>query len=844
MPPETDPGTHSRTDAATDGATHSGTDRIAQPWGERTPYGRDGDWPVRVDSYLAPGITAAAVDRWVPTASLLHSNGDAMDVAVAGGRIVGVRGRAGDRVNRGRLGPKDLFGWQANHATDRLTTPLIRHRGRLVACDWDTALDRIAERTRHLLREHGPGSLGFYTSGQLFLEEYYTLAVIARAGLGTNHLDGNTRLCTATAAEALKETFGCDGQPASLTDVDHADVLALFGHNMAETQPVLWMRVLDRLAGPDPPRLVCVDPRPTPVARHATVHLAPRSGTNVALLNALLHEIVRTDRVDHAFVDAHTVGFDELAGRVADCTPEWAARVCDVPARDIGEAAELLGGAERLLSTVLQGVYQSHQATAAACQVNNLQLLRGMLGRPGCGVLQMNGQPTAENTRECGANGDLPGFRNWENASHVADLARVWNVDPSRVPHYAPSTPALQIFRYAEQGSIRMLWISGTNPAVSLPELHRVRAVLGREELFTVVQDLYPTETAQLAEVVLPAATWAEKTGTFTNADRTVHLSEKAVEPPGEARSDLDILLDYARRMDFRDRDGRPLVGWHDPESAFEAWKECSRGRPCDHTGLTYERLRGAGGIQWPCTPRNPDGTERLYTDGITWAAPDDCETYGRDLVTGASVSETEYRALNPDGRAVLKAAEYVPPHETTTAEYPLQLNTGRTLYHFHTRTKTGRAPQLNAAAPEVWVELSAAEALRHGVAEGDLVEVTTPRGSVRGRLRVTGIRDGMVFLPFHYGYWDTPEGDRPGKDGGRAANETTVTDWDPVSKQPLFKTGAARLTLVERAHGAVSPAPTTTASAPADPRGVPPTTGGPSAVARRSTGTPRGERP
>ncbi|MFJ6383691.1 molybdopterin oxidoreductase family protein [Kitasatospora sp. NPDC092039] len=817
-------------------------DRIAEPWGDRTPYGPGGPWPVRVDAFLEPGVDADEVDRWVPTASLLHSNGDAMDVAVADGRIVGVRGRAGDRVNRGRLGPKDLFGWQANRAADRLTRPLLRRDGRLVETDWATAMSAVVERSKRLLRERGPGSIGFYTSGQLFLEEYYTLAVIARAGLGTNHLDGNTRLCTATAAEALKETFGCDGQPASYTDVDHCDTLALFGHNAAETQPVLWMRVLDRLAGSDPPRLLCVDPRPTPVARHATVHLAPRAGTNVALLNALLHEVVRTDRVDHDFVERHTVGYDELAERVADCPPSWAAGICDVPAARIEQAAELLGGAERLLSTVLQGVYQSHQATAAACQVNNLQLIRGMLGRPGCGVLQMNGQPTAENTRECGADGDLPGFRNWENDRHVAELARVWNVEPSRIPHYAPPTPAMQILRYAEQGSIRMLWITGTNLAVSLPELRRIRDILGQERLFTVVQDLYLTETARLADLVLPAATWAEKTGTFTNADRTVHLSEQAVDPPGEARPDLEILLDYARRMDFRDRDGRPLVHWHDAESAFEAWKDCSRGRPCDYSGLDYGRLRGASGIQWPCTREAPDGTERLYTEGITWAAPDTCETYGKDLVTGAAVSETEYRALNPDGRAVLKAAQYLPPHEPADARYPLQLTTGRTLYHFHTRTKTGRVPQLNAAAPDVWVELSAAEAAARQLGEGDLVEVTSPRGSVRGRLRITGIRDGMVFLPFHYGYWDTPQGDRPGADGGRAANETTITDWDPVSKQPLFKTAAARIALVARADGHRAPAPTTTASAPADGASVPPTTGGPEAVAAQHADAPEGD--
>ncbi|NUS17616.1 MAG: molybdopterin-dependent oxidoreductase [Streptomyces sp.] len=804
-----------------------GRDRIAEPWGARTPYGPGQRWPTRVDTHLQEGLTADDVDRWVQTASLLHSNGDAMDIAVRGGRIVGVRGRAADRVNHGRLGPKDLFGWQANASPDRLRRPMVREGGRLAECDWPTAMGRVAARSKELLAERGPGAIGFYTSGQLFLEAYYTLAVIARAGIGTAHLDGNTRLCTATAAEALKESFGSDGQPGSYTDIDHADTLALFGHNAAETQSVLWMRMLDRLDGPEPPRLVCVDPRPTPVARRAAVHLAPRAGTNVALLNALLHEIIRTGRIDRAYIEAHTVGYGELEARVAPCTPRWAAGICDVPAGSIGQAAEILGTAERLTSTVLQGVYQSHQATAAAVQVDNLHLLRGMLGRPGAGVLQMNGQPTAQNTRECGADGDLPGFRNWENEEHVAELARLWNVEPSAIPHHGPPTHALQMFRYAEQGTIGMLWISGTNPAVSLPELSRIRAILGQERLFTVVQDVFPTETAQLADVVLPAATWGEKTGTFTNADRTVHLSDKAVDPPGEARPDLDIFLDYARRMDFRDKDGGPLITWHDPETAFEAWKRCSAGRPCDYTGLSYARLRGSSGIQWPCTGQAPEGTERLYGDGPRWAHPDAAESYGKDLVTGAPVTEVEYRSLNPDGKAVLKAAEYLTPHEAPSAEYSLQLTTGRTLYHFHTRTKTGRAPQLDAAAPDVWVEVSAADALAAGLAEGDVAEVATPRGAVHARARISPIREGLLFLPFHYGYWDTDSGSGPGEGApGRAANEATITDWDPVSKQPLFKTCAARLRRV--AHGAgPAPAPTTTASAPIAPHGVPPTAGG-----------------
>lgn len=405
------------------------TDRISDPWGSRTPYAAGEPWPQRVDRYLTPGLTDDDVDRWVQSAAVLHSNGDGLDIAVKDGRIVGVRGRADDRVNHGRLDPKDLFGWQANHARDRLRTPLIRQDGVLVESDWDTAMDRIVARSRQLLDERGPNSIGFYTSGQLFLEEYYTQCVIAHGAIGTNHVDGNTRLCTATAAEALKESFGCDGQPGSYTDVDHADVIALYGHNVAETQTVLWMRMLDRLAGPNPPAIVCIDPRPTPVARHATVHLAPLPGTNVALMNGLLHEILDHDWMDHDYIEAHTVGFHELRKRVAEFPPERVADICGVDPDDVRRAGELIGTAERLLSTVLQGFYQSHQATAAAVQVNNIHLVRGMLGRPGCGLLQMNGQPTAENTRECGADGDLAGFRNWANDSHIEELATLWNLD-------------------------------------------------------------------------------------------------------------------------------------------------------------------------------------------------------------------------------------------------------------------------------------------------------------------------------------------------------------------------------------------------------------------------------
>ncbi len=805
-------------------------DRIADIWGQRTPHSKGTVWPARVDLHLEPGVGVSDVDRWVHSACLLCSNGCGCDIAVKDGRMVGVRGRATDVVNHGRLGPKGLYGstpWAGS--PDRLTRPLVRQGGRLVETDWDTAMGRVVEVSKRLLAEAGPLTHGFYTSGQLFLEEYYTLAVIGKAGLGTPHMDGNTRLCTATAAAAMKESFGCDGQPGSYTDIEHCDAVFLYGHNMAETQTVLWMRVLDRTRGEDPPKIVCVDPRRTPVAQEAErtggVHLTAKVGTNLALMNGLTRELIANNWIDHAWVAAHTLGFDDLKATVEPYTPEDVGRICGVDPDQLRRAARIFGQSENVLSTVLQGFYQSHQATAAAVAVHNLHLLRAMIGRPGAGILQMNGQPTAQNNRECGADGDMPGFRNWNNLAHVQQLADLWNVELATIPHWAPPTHAMEMMNYAEQGSIGLLWISATNPAVSMPESARIRRILGGEQCFVVVQDLFLTETAQLADVVLPAAGWGEKTGTFTNASRTVHLSDQAVAPPGQAKSDLDIFLAYADAMDFRDRDGQPLIRWRTPEQAFQAWQACTAGRPVDYTGLSYDKLRGPTGISWPCNEQAPDGTDRLYTDPVFPTDTDQCETYGHDLLTGAAVTEQEHRAMAPAGRAFLKATAYTPAHEQPSAGFPLLFTTGRTVYQFHTRTKTGRSRSLHDAAPDAWVELSPHDAEHHGISEGDVVRVESPRGAIEVRARIGQVMQGAVFAPFHYGSWDLDTLDPSSQ--SRQANELTMTVWDPVSKQPYFKTAACRISKVRDGDGP-SPAPTTAASAPAPAvPAVPPTHGG-----------------
>jgi ferredoxin-nitrate reductase len=336
------------------------------------------------------------------------------------------------------------------------------------------------------------------------------------------------------------------------------------------------------------------------------------------------------------------------------------------------------------------------------------------------------------------------------------------------------------------------LRIQATNPAVSMPNLPRIRKLLSNPDLFVIVQDAFMTETAELADVVLPCALWGEKTGCFTNVDRTVHISHKAVEPPGEAKSDLDIFLEFARQMDFRDKDNAPLVKWSNPEGAFEAWKACTRGRPCDYTGLSYEKLSSAEGISWPCNDAHPNGEHWPYKDLVFPTDSEYCETFGHDLITGGVIAPEKYRANNPAGRAILKPAEYVPPSEEPDKQYPYLLTTGRLVHHFHTRTKTGRATELQAAAPDEAIQIAREDASKLRIEDGDWVRITSRRGSIEAQASIGDIEPGHVFLPFHFGYWDNP-----GR--ARAANELTLYEWDAVSKQPHFKYAAVKLKKVSK---------------------------------------------
>lgn len=721
-------------------------------------------------------------DRWVHSACLLCSNGCGMDIAVKDGAIVGVRGNVSHPVNLGHLGPKGEHAWVANNSKRRGTTPMIRRQkgAPMEEVGWPEAMDFFVERFKATWRL-GHETLSCYNSGQLTLEEFYTLAKLWRGGLQSSNIDGNTRLCTATSATGLMANFGADGPVASYADIDQAQLLCLYGHNVAETQTVLWERMLAAKAS-NGGRIIVFDPRKTPTVRQgADLHLQLRAGTNVALMNGIIHLLIARGWIDKAFIDAHTVGFDKMEAITRDYPPEKVAQICDIPQQQLETAAEWIGTTPKMVSTVLQGFYQNVEATAASSLVNSVHLMLGAIGKPGAGPLLMAGQPSAMSNREAGADGSYPGYRNPHNEQHMKDLCNLWNIDADQ---FHPEVPQdiVSMLEIAERGEIEFMWVIGTNPIVSLPDQNRTRKIL--DKLFVVLQDPFvDTETMDLADIYFPAAMWGEKTGCVTNAERSVNLLLKAVEPPGQARADFDIFVEVAQRLGFKDKDGAPLIAFKEPRDAFEEWRKVSKGRPCDYSAMTYELILQKGAVRWPCDDEHPQGSERLYEDLQFWTGIDDCESYGADFLTGNKLTRADYQHIDPKGKGFLKPVKWRRQPNPASEQFPFILNTGRLVYHFHTRTKTGRSAVLNAKAPRAYVEVAPADAARMGIGSGDLVEITSERGRWEGPAIVADtVRPGELFVPFHFGQ------------GPQSANQHTTYARDAVSKQPHFKSSPVAL--------------------------------------------------
>ena len=730
------------------------------------------------------------VDKWVYSTCNICSVGCGCYAAVKDGKIAGIKGNGAHPINRGRLGPKGENQWYANNAPDRLTTPLVRNaQGNLEPASWDKAMNLIVEKAKQTLKEKGTNSISIYSTGQGFLEDYYTLAKIGRAGLQTHLMDANTRLCTATTEFCLLQSFGADGTPASFDDIDETDTLMLFGHNLAETGTVLFERIMQRKKKTGKPYLIVVDPRKTLTAKEADLHLQLYPGSNVALLNGLLNEIVKNKQIDTEFIAEHTIGFEEMVDSVADWPLEKSVEATGIPMETLKRAAEQLGKTASLVTTTLQGTYQSADATTACVAINNLHLIRGLIGKPGCGPLHMAGQPSSSANRTAGGVGTYPAQRNHTNPDHIREMAELWNVEMMTLP-VGPEKGIEEHITMIEDGEIGLFWNIGTNSMVSLP--NRQRAKKAMENTFVVVQDPFLTETTAIADVVLPAALWAEKEGTMENADRTINILRKAVEPPEGVKSDFDIFLDFAERMGLQDKDGQPLISFNTPEECFEEFKRISKGRPCDMTGITYERLEQHNGLRWPVPDEDSLGTPRLYSDFNFHTTVDYAQSYGKDQFTGRALTKKEFADKKAEGRAILHPTHYLPPAEQPNESYPLWLTTGRLVWHWHTRTKTGRSPILHMAAQHGYVEIHTEDAEALSIVQGEMVRITSPRGWIEVPARIgDAVQKGLLFVPFHFGSWEKKE----------AANELTADFVDPLSKQPQFKQSACKIEKVRKDH-------------------------------------------
>lgn len=711
---------------------------------------RSSKYSYGVDSVLGFTSSSKRADRWVNSTCGYCSVGCGMQLGVRDGRVVSVRGNPDHPVNLGKLCPKGLAEHYAIEADGRAKFPLLRKNGVLTRVGWDEALDTMVERFRAVQRKYGPESLGVISTGQLVTEEFYTLGKLVQLGFGTRHYDGNTTLCMSTAVAGYKRSFGSDGPPGTYEDMEHADVILLIGANVAENHPILCSRLEANKAK----TLIVADPRVTKTAMMADIYLPVKPRSDLALLNAMLRILIDEDLYDKEFVAAHTTGFDELRASLEPCTLEHASQITGLDAQLIRKIALLYANAKAAFIGWTMGVNHSTKGTETVNAINNLALLTRNIGRRGAAPFSITGQCNAMGTREAGFTSGIPGYRKFESDKDREEIARLWNVPVERIPTQR-GLAYPDIIEGAIAGKIRALWILGTNPLVSYPNIDVLKHALGNLDFLVVQDGFHPTPTTKLAGLVLPAAIWGEKEGTYTNSERRVSKVNAAVAPPGEARADFYIFLAIADRLGCREE---LYPGWREPRDAFDEWRRVSAGRLCDYSGMTYAQLEECGGIQWPFplgTSADPVHSRRLYGDGEF---------------------QTE------DGRARLLSTQWAPFPEQPGAEFPLILNTGRTVEHWHTRTKTGGISILQRMSPRAWLEMNPKDAERLNLQAHDRVEVISARGRVsKVELRVTEIvAPGQVFLPFHFAETN--------------ANQITQSAFDPISREPNYKQCAVRV--------------------------------------------------
>lgn len=687
---------------------------------------------------------------------------------------------SGDRdhpANRGRLCTKGATSIEMLSAPGRLDTARVRTaRGEpATPHPVDAAVTAAATGLRRILDEHGPESIGLYVSGQMSIEAQYLANKLAKGFIGSNQIESNSRLCMASAGTGYKLSLGSDGPPGSYDDFDSADAFLVIGSNMADCHPILFLRMMDRVkAGA---KLIVVDPRRTATADKADLYLPIRPGTDLALLNGLLHLLVEQGDLDQQFIAEHTSGWDDVAALLGDYPPETVEELTGIPAVDLVAAAQILGGAENWMTCWTMGLNQSVHGTWNTNAICNLHLATGTICRTGSGPFSLTGQPNAMGGREMGYMGPgLPGQRSVLADSDREFMERHWGIEPGTISTEV-GKGTIEMFEQMAAGDIKACWIICTNPVASVANRSTVIAGLEAAEL-VIVQDAFAdTESTAYADIVLPAAMWVEGDGVFVNSERDLTIVPAVVDPPGQALPDWELISRVACEMGFAEG-----FTYSSAEEIFDEIVACSNpATGYDLSGASYERL-AAGPLQWPVTVEGPDRNPiRYLNDGVS-----------QDLDERADGTIPRLSFATPSGRAMFHARPHMPAAEMPDDDHPFSFSTGRLQHQWHTMTKTGKIDSLNRLNPDPFVEVNPLDAARLGIETGDQVEVASRRGRAVLPAAVNDrVQPGCCFAPFH---WNDLYGEYA------SVNAVTNDAVDPISFQPEFKVCAVSLTKVAAA--------------------------------------------
>ncbi len=719
-------------------------------------FGRKDRNPIR--------IADKQVKEWKYTTCGYCSTGCSINVGLdEDGNAVATQGVADADVNRGKLCIKGIFEHELFKAAGRGDKPLMRdkpYEEDFKETDWDHALDHMGAEIQRIQEQHGKDSFAIISTGQLLTEEFYSLGKLARGCIGSNNYDGNTTLCMASAVSGYKRSFGSDGPPGCYDDFEHTECLIAWGSNLPEQHPIIYWRLKEALEKRNFP-LIVVDPRVTMLAQFADMHLPITPGTDLVLMNSLMHVILAEGLEDREYINAHTNGIEEVEACVKDYDPITASKICGIDEDTIRNVARLYAKAGAAMSIWTMGINQSTHGSDGVVGINSLNLITGNIGKPGGTSLSITGQCNAMGTREWSSCSGLPGYRALEKPEHRKEIANFWGIDEEFFPKKRGLTET-DIFPAIETGQIKGLWLVATNPMTSMPNTARIRKTLEKLD-FLVIQDAYAdVETTQYAHMFLPAAVWAEKEGCFTNTERRVNIVRQVVKPKGESKPDFWIFKELAKRFP----NGQKIHFPETPEGAFNEMKQLSKGdkRTLDISGMTHDLIEKSRGIQWPYREDDKqedevaNGDARLYSDGVF---------------------------QTPDGKANLIPLPFINNNEVPDDDYPFWMNSGRVVEHFHTRTRTGKLGNLNKFSPTPYMEMNPDAACELGVEHQSYVRLVSRRGDAVVMVQLTQrVPRNMVFIPFHF---------------HDCVNRVSLGLLDPHSRQPAFKQCAVRIEKVDQ---------------------------------------------